>query len=158
MDKSIILIADDSPVDAFLLKRQLAAAKIRHEFRVVSDGQSVYDYLQGEGVFADGGDYPYPIILFLDLKMPTSGFDVLAFLKDHPLHQHLPVVALTGHADPNEVSQAYKMGARAFLTKPATADELLSMLRGLSGITLVAEGDGFRLEPEFLPAAEGELV
>ena len=134
MNKPIILIVDDNPLDIFLLKRQLAKIGIDNDVRAVHDGQEVYAYLQGQDFFVEREQYPYPALILLDINMPTSGFDVLGFLRSHPRHRHIPVIALTGDSDPSYVTKAYRLGARAFLTKPVEPGSLLSMLNGVANL------------------------
>lgn len=146
MNEPTILIADDDPRDIFLLKRQLVRARICNEVRVVTDGADVYAYLQHEGFFMEREEYPYPVLIFLDINMPTSGFNVLSFLRSHPLHRNIPVVALSGSDDPACVTAAYKLGARSFLMKPAESDALLNMVRGLDGVELTHTQNGLLIE------------
>jgi CheY-like chemotaxis protein len=78
-----VLIADDSEVDRFLLKR--AIANIAPQLRVVDEftsGDGVIAYLSGETPYGDREKYPLPDLLVLDSRMPgKGGIEVLEWLK-----------------------------------------------------------------------------
>ena len=46
----------------------------------------------------------------------------------------IPVIALTGHASPENLARAAAAGADAVLTKPCTPDELLTVVKRLLGL------------------------
>lgn len=142
-----ILLAEDSEHDAILFKHQLITAKIFNPLHVVTDGAQVIDYLDGLGEFADRSRFPLPVTLFLDLRMPKiGGYQILSFLQANPAVRDIPVIVLSVLGDIKDVSEAYLRGAKTFLIKPLTAPELLQTLRGIPGLHLQAENDGFILE------------
>src|SRR5579863_6350591 len=81
-----VLIADDSEVERFLLKRALQNGAPRLE--VISEletGDEVIAYLAGDGPFADRAQHPLPQLVFLDLRMPRKGgLEVLEWLRNRP--------------------------------------------------------------------------
>jgi CheY-like chemotaxis protein len=90
----------------------------------VSSGAEFICYVIGKNGFADRTDFPYPILVLLDLRMPNMhGFQVLSWLRDHPPHNLLPVVVLTASGEVQAAQYAYQLGARSFLTKPLRANE-----------------------------------
>ncbi len=142
-----ILIADDSPDDLLLITRQLKAARIVNPVHMVEDGEKVICYLKGEGTFANREKYPYPGILFLDLKLPgMSGYEILTFLKASVEHRGLPVIILSGMNDLKNITQAYQKGANSFLVKPVETSELMNTLRSLRQLTLLESAEGFCIE------------
>jgi FixJ family two-component response regulator len=65
--------------------------------------------------------------LLLDLHMPEmSGFDVLAELRRDPASP--PIIAITGHDDPDFVRRALALGAFACQNKPVRAAMLLEAI------------------------------
>jgi len=79
-------------------------------------------------IYADRTKNPLPGILFLDLKMPAvSGYDVLEWLQGRPELKSMLVVALSGWAQMTDVNRAYEMGARSFLSKPCTLEDLANL-------------------------------
>jgi DNA-binding NarL/FixJ family response regulator len=68
-----------------------------------------------------------PDIVLLDLSMPNvSGLEVIRQLKEHGLKSS--AVVLTMHADPSLAVEALKAGARGFVLKESSGDELLTAL------------------------------
>jgi CheY-like chemotaxis protein len=120
-----VLIADDGPDDLQLTRRVVAAVCPELCIKSVMSSEEMISYLEGENWFSNRSDFPYPIFVLLDLRMPgMRGFDVLRWLRDHPPHNILPVVVLTVSGEPVVVQRAYELGARSFLTKPIKPDEL----------------------------------
>jgi len=60
-----------------------------------------------------------------------DGFDVLLWLRDHPPHNFIPVIVLTGTGEMELAKRAYALGARSFLTKPLRTIELANAVSGL---------------------------
>jgi DNA-binding NtrC family response regulator len=78
-------------------------------------------------------------LVVLDLEMPrTGGLDLLDALMDEPRFQELPVVVFSGRCDPDTVAQARERGARDFIEKGTSWDQvrdrLLSHLRGTAAV------------------------
>jgi DNA-binding response OmpR family regulator len=71
-----------------------------------------------------------PDLLFLDISMPeVTGIDMLEFIRRRQEFNQLPVIMLTSEASGKQVEQALEMGADAYVTKPATLEELESAVR-----------------------------
>jgi CheY-like chemotaxis protein len=119
-----VLIVDDDLEDIQFAKRVIAAVCPQLQARGLSSGAELICYLQGEHGFSDRTEFPYPMMILLDLRMPgMHGFDVLGWLRDHPPHNLIPVVVLTASGEVLVARQAYQLGARSFLTKPIAANE-----------------------------------
>ena len=74
--------------------------------------------------------FPFPRMLILDLKMPLlTGLDVLRWIRGHPNCSVIPTLILTTSAHERDVSEAYRVGANAYLVKPGSFDELVSLLK-----------------------------
>jgi DNA-binding response OmpR family regulator len=64
-------------------------------------------------------------VAVLDVHLPdVSGTDLCRRLL--ALHPGLPVIVCTGEATPEEVTELVRLGARRYLRKPVSADELLA--------------------------------
>jgi CheY-like chemotaxis protein len=125
-----ILIIEDQENDVILLKAALSRAGIVNLIRVVRDGQEALDYLRGQGKYADRSNFPFPSIIFTDLKMPrVSGFDLLEWLREHPDCCSIPVVILTASRIDTDIRRAYRLGANAYLVKPSTLEDLQAMVK-----------------------------
>ena len=120
-----ILTAEDNPFDAFLLKRAFLKAGVNVPMDMVTDGQEVIDYLNGEEPFADRKKHPLPSVLVLDLKMPRiSGFDVIEWIRRQPGLRRLPILVLTSSNLSRDVNRAYELGANSYLVKPSELQDL----------------------------------
>jgi len=76
-------------------------------------------------------------VAFLDLRMPErSGIDVLATLRD--LDPVIPVLMLTAYGNVDAAVQAFKLGAKDFLTKPIVRERLLPALESALTASLLA--------------------
>ncbi|MDB6122762.1 MAG: two-component system response regulator [Pedosphaera sp.] len=125
-----ILIAEDEPNDVLLLRKALAREGIDNPIQVVNDGMEAIKYLQGEGQYVDRAHYPFPSVIFTDIKMPRmGGFEILKWLHTHPDCSVIPVIVLSASAEEKDIKQAYELGANAYLVKPATLGELQEMMR-----------------------------
>src|SRR4051812_17763959 len=108
-----ILLVEDDPNDVFFIQYAFEQAGIRNPTRVAENGQEAIDYLAGNGKFADRSQYPTPAIVLLDLKLPmVMGLDVLRWIKGRPELHTLLVIVMTSSKDPNDICEAYQLGAR----------------------------------------------
>lgn len=129
---ALILLADDDEDDVFLLDRAFREAQVPNPRARVSNGEQVLAYLEGDGKYTDREQFPYPLFLLLDLQMPAmDGFEVLKWIRAHPRHKRLPVIALTGHESERVLRQAYELGANALHRKPGNFEELLKLVQNL---------------------------
>lgn len=128
-----ILIAEDDPDDRALAEDAFLESRIHNRVEFVSDGVEVLQYLRCEGKFADKLLYPEPGLVLLDLNMPRmDGREALAEIKADPKLRHFPVVVLTTSKSEDDIAQSYKSGANSFITKPATFESLVEMVRTLN--------------------------
>ena len=125
-----VVIVDDDPYDAILAEGVISELKPRYPMQILSSGEDLVAYLQGDGLYRDRSRYPLPGLVLLDLKMPKmDGFAVLEWLKAHPEHGAVPIVVLSGFVDMVEhVTRAYNQGAHSFLTKPVQLRDIQSIL------------------------------
>ena len=132
-----ILLAEDDENDVFLLRRAFRDAEIRNPLYVARDGQEVIDWLAGADGFSDRTKHPVPCLLILDLKMPRkSGMDVLEWRRRQPILNCLPVLVFSSSAHPYDIEKAYRLGANAFVVKPASNEERAQFSRNLKGFWL----------------------
>ena len=83
------------------------------------DGQEALDYLFARGDYTDRSQYPVPVLILLDLKLPgVGGLEVLEQLKKAERLKRIPVVILTSSAESKDVNRSYDSGANSYLAKP----------------------------------------
>ena len=131
MDRNLtILLAEDNEDDAIFLERVFRKLGPSEPVRIVRDGAEAIDYLKGEGNYADRREFPFPNLLFTDLKMPrVSGFQVLEWLRNHSECRTMPVIVFSSSADPDDVARAYQLGANAYFVKPGQLGEMEELLK-----------------------------
>jgi len=125
-----ILVAEDRPEDAEILKLAFLSAGVHVPMHFVSDGAEAIEYLKGEQRFSDRSEHPLPTLLLLDLKMPRlDGFDVLEWLRFQPGLRRLLVVVFTSSDLQDDINRAYELGANSYLAKPAGFKQLEEIAR-----------------------------
>jgi len=102
--------------------------------QILTFGEDLIAYLQGENLYEDRSRYPYPGLVLLDLKAPkTAGLQVLRWIKGHPEHATVPIVVLIDVAGMTDLaSRAYESGACSFLTKPVQQQAIQNILLHLN--------------------------
>jgi CheY-like chemotaxis protein len=113
------MLVEDRQDDVILIRRAFLQARVFNPVVVVRDGEEAIAYLSGQGVYANRSLHPLPDFILLDLKMPkVDGFEVLTWIRAHPILRGLPVVVLTSSTELKDVNRAYELGANSFLVKP----------------------------------------
>jgi CheY-like chemotaxis protein len=71
-----------------------------------------------------------PDVILMDLSLPgVDGWEATRRLKADPRTQHIPVVALTGHALSSALDAARAAGCDRFVVKPALPDVVIAEVR-----------------------------
>ncbi|HOZ75054.1 MAG TPA: response regulator transcription factor [Flavobacterium sp.] len=114
MEKITIGIIDDHKIVRQGLKellQKIINCKVTHE------------YENGKDFLAALPMNPAPDLLVLDYSMPgLNGIDILKILEKRK--EEYKVLLLTQHIDEQVIDEAYLFGARGFLNKNCTADDL----------------------------------
>jgi two-component system cell cycle response regulator DivK len=102
-----ILLVDDTR-----LNRELAKDLLEME------GYQVSEAVCGEECIEKARQNK-PDIILLDIELPDmSGLEVIKVIKKDPEIKHIPVVALTGHDQPEEQKNFLVAGFAGFISKP----------------------------------------
>jgi CheY-like chemotaxis protein len=104
-------------------------------FHMVKDGEQALAYLKGEGQFADRKAHPLPHLVLLDLSLPgMDGFEVLAWIRQHPEFSALKVFVWTDSGDPGALDRAIRTGANRFVPKSVSfvRGGLTGLVRGIA--------------------------
>ncbi len=117
-DTAVILIVEDREDDILLIRKAFAQASVTNPVQIARDGEEAIAYLMGEGKYSNRAEYPLPILVILDLKLPRmDGFEVLSWIRQQPGIRALPVVVLTSSKEIRDVNRAYQLGANSFFVK-----------------------------------------
>jgi CheY-like chemotaxis protein len=120
-----LMLVEDNEDDVFLMERALKSASVGCPLRVVADGQQAVDYLGGTGPYADRLRHPLPSLIFLDIKLPqVSGLEILRWLRGQPQLRRIIVIVLTSSNHPEDLRQAYDLGANSYVVKPPSFQQL----------------------------------
>lgn len=122
-----ILLAEDLPADAGLVRAALREGRFYCTLDVVEDGEQALAYLRGEIAGARRPD-----LLLLDLNLPRlNGREVLAAMKQDPALHLIPVVVLTTSDVERDVEASYSLGAAGFVTKPLDVLEFFQAIHAI---------------------------
>jgi len=137
IDASVFIVDDDASVRdalAWLLRSRRLASQ-------------VYDSAEAFLAMIDGARLPSrPACLLLDVRMPgMSGLALFDRLVERGLHQALPVIFLTGHADVPTAVSAVKRGAFDFCEKPFSDNALVDRVeQALAQSATIVQGQRAR--------------
>lgn len=152
-----ILLAEDDPGHATLIRRNLTRAGLGNDIVHVTDGQQAVDFLFGRGPFAGQPAGPN-VLLLLDINLPLlDGFAVLKALKEDEATAHTPVIMLTTTDDPREVARGYELGCNVYVVKPlqyeafVEAIHRLGLFLGIMQVPASAPGGNSRTAGVKLP-------
>lgn len=124
-----ILLAEDDPAHAEIVRRTMDMARIANHMEHVEDGQYALDYLFRRNRFSDPLTSPRPGLILLDLRMPRiDGLEVLTQIKTDPDLMQIPVVILTTSAAEADMARAYDHHANSYLIKPVDFAKFTAMM------------------------------
>ena len=127
----VVVLVEDDPDHAELMRRSLAKAGLNTEMLHLSDGQLALDYLLG-----DEQPEELPKLILLDLNLPkVDGWQVLAKLK-RSSYATVPVVILTSSSNPDDIARSAQLHANSYVSKPARLQGYIELASALSSYWL----------------------
>lgn len=125
-----ILLVEDDPAHAEIVRRNLSDFRVANTITHVEDGQAALDYLQQPSqADAANRDRPLPDLILLDLRLPkVDGLEVLRRLKSDPVLRRIPTVILTTSKAEMDMLSAYDHGAGSYLVKPVDFQKFTALL------------------------------
>jgi CheY-like chemotaxis protein len=134
----VILLIEDNPAHAELIRRNFETLRIANQLYHVSDGEAALDYLFRRGAYADSTQSPRPHLILLDLRLPKiDGLDVLKTIKASQDLCAIPVVVLTTSEAEQDVLRAYQQHANSYLVKPVDFHQFTQLMEELGVYWLV---------------------
>jgi len=134
--QTTILLVEDNPDDAELVRIAMDDAGITSTLDVVQDGAQALQYVRKEGPFAAS---PRPDLVLLDLNLPgVDGREVLRTVKSDPALCSIPIVVMSTSVDDNDIEASYRMHANSFVSKPPDFDQLVTTLAAIQAFWLTA--------------------
>lgn len=120
-----VLLVEDDPGDALLVREAMSQDKVKNELHVVNDGVLALEHLRDPG-------NPLPDLILLDLNLPRKdGREVLAEIRADPALSHIPVVILTTSEAETDILRSYELHANAYVTKPVDLECFLKVVRAI---------------------------
>lgn len=110
--------------DDLLMGKLLSTLLIRDGFavRVVTDGKTAFQYLENEP----------PDLVLLDAMLPdTTGFEILEWIRRHPVLNALPAIMVTAQVAEEDIRRGLTAGADGYICKPFKPDPLLHCIRDI---------------------------
>lgn len=133
-----ILLVEDEPAHAEIVRRNLETARVANRLVWVTDGQAALDYLRHEGAYTDPLHAPTPGLILLDLRLPKiDGLEVLEIIKDDKELSLIPVVIMTTSAAQADIAIAYRKRANSYVVKPLDLGKFTALLDSLGYYWLV---------------------
>ena len=115
-----ILIVDDSPTDAYLVKNILE-----------TNGFKTSELSSGEDAVAKTASIK-PDLILMDVVMPgLNGFQATRKITKNPETSSIPVVIVSSKNMESDRAWGLMQGAKDFLVKPVKQDELLAAIHKL---------------------------
>ncbi len=112
-----ILIVDDSPSQ--LLGIQRIVEKLGHQILTATDGAAGVETARAE----------LPDLVLMDVVMPNlNGFQATRTLARDAATRHIPVILVTTKDQDTDRMWGMRQGAKAYITKPFSEDELSEVL------------------------------
>lgn len=121
------LVIEDQPYNQALISEVLELEGFVTE--VVHDGQAMLEIIHSPLVTPT----TLPDLILLDIQLPgVDGFQLVRELKQHPVWQTVPTVAVTALAMPGDRERCLESGVDAYLSKPLDIDRTLEVIRDLT--------------------------
>jgi DNA-binding response OmpR family regulator len=115
-----ILIVEDDPSLSKLVRKALTS--VGHEVEIAQNGL--------EGLMKIDMETVKPELLIVDVMMPElDGISLVRALKTQGSTRRIPVIFVTAKADSKTIAEGISVGARFYITKPFTIDDLLDKVR-----------------------------
>ena len=135
-----ILLMEDNPVNQKVAMRLLT--KWRHSVELASNGREGISLWRKK---------EFDVIL-TDIQMPIMD-GLTATMKIRELEQsteqHIPIIAMTAHAMPEDCARCLRAGMDGYVSKPIDANELREMLQNLGCTNAPPSHDDHQHQPEF---------
>ncbi|MBV9084608.1 MAG: response regulator [Acidobacteriaceae bacterium] len=121
-----ILVIDDNPGDAALMKHAWAeCTEVRSNVSVLADSRDAIKYIKGAQQYKNSAK---PDLVMLDYKHPLDGGIALTEIKGDPDYCHVPVIVLSGSANPHDYFEAYQRHANICFRKPMDVEEFFRLI------------------------------
>ena len=124
-----VLLVEDNPADADLIRETLETGKLLVETAVVLDGMQAVDYLFRRPPYVSA---ELPDLILLDLNLPKlDGKQVIAEIKKNEDLRKIPIVVLTSSDAEQDIVRSYQLGVNCYVTKPVGLLKFQNIVRSV---------------------------
>jgi CheY-like chemotaxis protein len=116
-----MLLVEDNPGDILLTAEMVEEMKLPVSLSSITDGAAAMEFVHR----CQRGEEEVPDIILLDINLQRgSGLEVLRAAREHERTAGTYIAIYSGSNSPQDMQQAEKLGADAYLLKPMTMDEI----------------------------------
>ena len=120
-----ILLAEDNPADAALVRKALEEHGVEGELLVIDDGEMAIEFIQALDADLSAA---CPGLAIIDLNLPKKpGREVLERMRLSERCRHIPVMILSSSDAERDRADAARLGATRYIRKPSRLEEFLSL-------------------------------
>ena len=120
-----ILLAEDNPADAALVRKALEEHGVEGELLVIDDGEMAIEFIQALDADLSAA---CPGLAIIDLNLPKKpGREVLERMRLSQRCRHIPVMILSSSDAERDRADAARLGATRYIRKPSRLEEFLSL-------------------------------
>ena len=114
-----IALIEDNPADVMLLRMALDWVQFRYELRQIHNTHSVVESVLQPGI---------PDVIIADANLPGIGSEeIIVRLKESAPLKSVPVIVISGMADPRVVERLQEHGVEEYIVKPSNLDGWLKL-------------------------------
>ena len=124
MKSAQIVLIEDNPADASLVRKALETHNVQGEITVVTDGDSAIRFIDN----VDSDIVECPDLAIIDLNLPKrSGLEVLEFLRRSAKCGKMPIVILSSSDAQTDKAEAARLRASLYIKKPMRLEQFLNV-------------------------------
>ena len=121
MEKKLVVLVDDNLANLKIGKNVLSE---KYTVATAPSAAKLFGLLENN----------QPCLILLDIDMPEmDGYEAIKLLKSKPETKDIPVIFLTGLADPLEEEKGRALGAVDYITKPFDPPGLIACIEKHTG-------------------------
>ena len=129
---SPVLVVDQDTAHTRLLRQSLSRARMLNPVVGFSRADRALSYLRGTGKYADRSEHRLPVVIVTAFGQGDSdGHRVLEVVRSSIPLRHTPVVAIGTTSAEDEVHEAHRLGATAYLARPLACRAIVQVISSL---------------------------
>ncbi|MBI3586442.1 MAG: response regulator [Ignavibacteriales bacterium] len=119
MSKTLLLVEDDED-SRDLVSFVISRSRLDVKLEIAENGQEAL-----EKAFSKT-----PVLILMDMQMPVmDGWQAVPLLKADERTKHIPIIAFTAQAKPEDKARTKEIGCAEHYSKPMDPEELLNLIQ-----------------------------